>query len=271
MNQNNPFLLNIVNEQQQQLQPAPRQQQHCKLPDFWPSNPVLWFAGAEFNFEVTGMATEREKFMHAANALSYDTLTLVAGFITQPLLQLLKERLLISHQLTTVQMAEKILDMLELGDCRPSKLLAAMMEFCPEGEVNSAFFRASFLCRLPREIRVLLADEVIGNLKYIVVRADKLFQHHRPNIVAVVDTAVDEDLAEVVAALAVRMGKACFCRKKKEGIARVAGGGASLPSSVTATGIMEPKLSSVTLPTSASGRRKTRELVFDFGLHTTWR
>ena len=122
----------------------------------------------------------------------------MADFITQPLLQLLKERLLISHQLTTVQMAEKILDMLELGDCRPSKLLAAMMEFCPEGEVNSAFFRASFLCRLPREIRVLLADEVIGNLKYIVVRADKLFQHHRPNIVAVVDTAVDEDLAEVV-------------------------------------------------------------------------
>ena len=52
--------------------------QRCKLPDFWPSNPVLWFARAEFNFEVLGVITEREQFMHTANALQYDALTLVA-------------------------------------------------------------------------------------------------------------------------------------------------------------------------------------------------
>ena len=73
-------------------------------------------------------------------------MTLVAELVTQPPAiqpyQRLKERLLISHQLTSVQMAERILYMPELGDHRPSQLLAAMMEFCPEGEVNSAFFRA---------------------------------------------------------------------------------------------------------------------------------
>ena len=92
--------------------------------------------------------------MHGAKALSYTALTLVADLMTQPpaqqAYQHLKERLLISHQLTSVQMAEKILEMLELGDRRPSQLLAAMMEFCPDGETNSAFFRASFLRRLPR-------------------------------------------------------------------------------------------------------------------------
>ena len=77
--QNNPFLVDLEEEQQQQ---APRHQQRCKLPDFWPSNPVLWFARAEFNFEVSGVVTEREKFMHAANALSYDALTLVADLVT---------------------------------------------------------------------------------------------------------------------------------------------------------------------------------------------
>ena len=35
--------------------PPPRYQQRCKLPEFWPANPVLWFARAEFNFEVAQM------------------------------------------------------------------------------------------------------------------------------------------------------------------------------------------------------------------------
>ena len=63
------------------------QQQHqrrCKLLDFWPSNPILWFARVEFNLEVGGVITECEKFMHTANALPYDALTLVADLMTQP-------------------------------------------------------------------------------------------------------------------------------------------------------------------------------------------
>ena len=113
-------------------------------------------------------------------------------------------------------MAEKILDMPELGDCRPSQLLAAMMEFCLEGETNTAFFRASFLCRLPKEIRVLLADEVRGDLKDMAVRADELFQHHWPTVMAAVDTAIDEELADYLAALAVRTGKPGFRGQKKQ-------------------------------------------------------
>ena len=227
---NNPFLEDLVDVQQQPpLQPG--YQRRCKLPDFWPSNPVLWFARAEFNFEVAGVVTEREKFMHTANALPYDALTLVADLVTQPPavqpFQRLKERLLLSHQLTIVQMAEKILDMPELGDRRPSQLLAAMMEFCPEGEVNSAFFRASFLRRLPKEIRVLLTDEVRGDLKDLAVRADELFQHHRSSPIAALDDTVDTELAEAVAALAVRAGKGKFGggKKKQDGDSSHSGSG----------------------------------------------
>ena len=113
--QNNPFLEDLVDVQQQPpLMQQPGYQLHCKLPDFWPSNPILWFARAEFNFEVAGVIMEREKFMHTASALPYDALTFVADLVTQPPavqpFQRLKGRLLLSHQLTTVQMAEKILD-----------------------------------------------------------------------------------------------------------------------------------------------------------------
>ena len=72
-------------------------------------------------------------------------------------------------------MAEKVLDLPALGDRRPSQLLAAMLEFCPAGEADTAFFRASFFRRLPKEIRVLLADEVNGNLKELAIRADELY------------------------------------------------------------------------------------------------
>ena len=72
---------------------------------------------------------------------------------------------------------------------------------------------------------MLLADEVRGDLKDMAASADELFQHHRPNIVDVVDTAVDEDLAEAVAALAVRTGKAGFRGKKKDDGAHSTGGG----------------------------------------------
>ena len=187
----NPLIMAIDDEEAGSNiadQQAPHVNQHaaghsrCKLPEFWPNNPRLWFSRAEFNFEVSGITDQRQKFMLTANALTYDSLTLVADLVTTPPLDQPydnKERLLISHKLTAVQMAEKVLDMPDLGDRRPSQLLAAMLEYCPEGESNTAFFRASFFRRMPRNIRVLLQDEVRGDLKELAIRADELFPHHR--------------------------------------------------------------------------------------------
>ena len=65
---------------------------------------------------------------------------------------------------------------------------------------------------------MLLTDEVRGNLKDLVVRANKLFQHHCSLPVAAVAAEVDIELAEAVAALGIKAGKAGFKGgKKKEG------------------------------------------------------
>ena len=242
-NVENPFLLDFGDEQQ--LQPAVDlavqgyvNRRNIKLPEFWPNNPVLWFSRAEFNFEVAGGVVEsRQKFIYVANALPYDTLTLVSDLVTAPPQEdpyrALKERLLISHKLTTMQMAEKVLDLPALGDRRPSQLLAAMLEFCPAGEADTAFFRASFFRRLPKEIRVLLADEVNGNLKELAIRADELYTHHRSTAVAAIhqgdmweDTA---SLEEAVAALNIKGGRDSFRPKRQEkpGNTAAAGGGTS--------------------------------------------
>jgi len=217
----NPFIMAIDDEGAGPAdQQAPHVNQHaaghsrCRLPEFWPHNPRLWFARAEFNFEVSGIMDQRQRFMLTANALTYDALTLVSDLVTAPPLEqpydAIKERLLISHKLTVVQMAEKVLDMPDLGDRRPSQLLAAMLEYCPEGESNTAFFRASFFRRLPRNIRVLLQDEVRGDLQDMAIRADELFLHHRQVTVAAIGGAEEdclEDLGEAVAALNFRGGQ----------------------------------------------------------------
>ena len=77
------------------------------------------------------------------------------------------------------------------------------------------------------EIKVLLADEVRGDLKDLAVRADKLFQHHWSLPIAALYNPVDEELVEGVAALAVKAGKGKFGggKKKQDGDSHHSGSG----------------------------------------------
>ena len=59
---------------------------------------------------------------------------------------------------------ELILAMEPLGSWKPLELLADMWEVCPSDELNSKFFAALFLQRLPSHIRVLFTHEDHSNL-----------------------------------------------------------------------------------------------------------
>ena len=146
---NNPFLEMMaaidgpgddVQQQQQQVN-TERRSGNIKLPDFWPAAPAIWFARAELRFEVAGILSEREKFAHAVNALPQDATRLVTDLIIAPPAdrpyKALKERLLLSHQLSPVQKAAKVLGMPAIGDRRPSQLLADLLEYCPLPTVPS--------------------------------------------------------------------------------------------------------------------------------------
>ena len=179
LNPNNPFLPDILGAAPVAAAQPAAMTRLIKLPEFWPHAPQIWFARAELQFEVHNILDERQRFAHAANALSYDTVRLVADLITAPPLispySILKERLLLSTQLTAVQQADKVLDFPALGDRRPSQLLAEMFEYCPRGEETTAFFRASFLRRLPADVRVMLNGLDAVPLKDLAVRADQLW------------------------------------------------------------------------------------------------
>ena len=198
-----------------------------KLPEYWAHAPAMWFARAEFRFEVANIQTEREKFAHIVDALPYESLRLVNDLLMTPPAvspySELKSRLLLATQLTPVQMADRLMKMPELGDRRPSQLLAQMMEYCPPGEEGTAFFRAAYLTRLPADIRGHLDGLETGSLKDLAARADRQWANVRgtADMMAHVDTAEGEVETEPLAA--VKFAGRKWIPKKRETAASTAG------------------------------------------------
>jgi hypothetical protein len=156
---------------------------------------------------------QREKFCLVVQALPRDSMRLVADLVeTSPAeltYNVLKERLLHSHQLTDIQKVELLVDMPALGDRKPTQLLAAMVEACPRGQENSVFMSALFLQKLPADVRILLAHMDHTRLKEMATAADQLVSMGAaPAAVA----AVEADPGEV-AAVAARGGGSGAGRK----------------------------------------------------------
>jgi hypothetical protein len=93
-----------------------------KLPEFWPHAPGIWFARAELHFEVSQVTGERQKFAYTVDALPHESLCLVADLLESPPASfsytILKECLMMLHQLSPVQKAMKLMDLSDLGNRR---------------------------------------------------------------------------------------------------------------------------------------------------------
>jgi hypothetical protein len=100
-----------------------------------------------------------------------------------------------------------------LGGRRLSELLAAMLEICPRAQEVSPFFCYLFLQRLPREIRVLLADKEPANMQAVAEKVDRYMALHKPQ--AHECTPLAEEAEDAVAA--VSAGRRRHQKKKKGG------------------------------------------------------
>jgi hypothetical protein len=128
---------------------------------------------------VTG---QFQKYCLVVAALPHESLRVVADVVEAPPAaepyDVLKGRLLASHQLTSFQRAEKLFAMPALGARKPSDLMAAMLEICPRGEEKTELFACLFLQRLPRELRILLARADHKDPKALAEEADNLWGMH---------------------------------------------------------------------------------------------
>jgi hypothetical protein len=194
---------------------------NLRLPPFWSDAPRSWFTMAEAQFRLRNMVDDNNKYLSVVAALPCEAFHMVAHIVEreeQPedSFQQLKAALVGSHMLSDYQRVEQLSKVEPLSGRRPFKLLATMLEICPREHENCPFFRFAFLQRLPREIRVLLAEEDAAELRATAEKADRFLAIHSPQahdtlLAALPASSEAEDEAVTAAAAAARGQK-----KKKQ-------------------------------------------------------
>jgi hypothetical protein len=133
-----------------------------KLPDFWVKDPKMWFAQAETQFRRSRITAETTMYDYVLMKLPQEVVmsvrSLVSAIEADPVKQetsytLMKEALLGSYGMTKWQMTYALQDHPDLGDRRPSAMMAEMLSLRYETTAPDSLFLALFLRRLPPSIR----------------------------------------------------------------------------------------------------------------------
>jgi hypothetical protein len=129
-----------------------------KLPDFWVKDLKMWFSQAEVQFRRARVTAETTMYDFVLMKLPQDVVMSVRALVlpieADPVKQeasytLMKEALLGSYGMTKWQMAYALLYHPDLGDRRPSAMMAEMLSLRYETTVPDSLFLALFLHQRP--------------------------------------------------------------------------------------------------------------------------
>jgi len=153
-----------------------------KLPDFWTTDPDMWFRQAEAAFRRSNITVSSTKFDHVLMKLPESVVTSVRNLIAaiQPgdgdAYERLKEQLTASYQKTRWQKAFSLIKHPDLGDRRPSAMMSEMLALLPDGASgDDTLFLAHFLLRLPASMRDHLAAADLKTAADMARQADVLW------------------------------------------------------------------------------------------------
>lgn len=173
-----------------------------KLPEFWKTDPEMWFAQAEAQFILGNITKDDTKFYHIVAKLDQSVICHVADLVSNPpqadKYKNIKDRLVSRFALSPQVRLERLLGSSDLGDMRPTHLLAKMQELAAGLNVNDDLLKMLFLQRMPHHIRPVLTISD-GTLPKLAEMADKLTETPRVAVVtsnpspsAVPDTVFDQ-------------------------------------------------------------------------------
>ena len=102
-----------------------------KLPEFWETAAAAWFAQAEAQFALRGVADDAARYFHVVSALGSSTATGTVGFITSPpalgKYAAFKAFLLKTFELSRSERPRRLLAIRGLGDNKPSDHMEMML------------------------------------------------------------------------------------------------------------------------------------------------
>lgn len=159
------------------MMPAAAAAVAVKLPDFWKSDPAMWFAQAEAQFVLAGVTQDSTKFHHIVAKIDQSVICHVADLVKNPpaadKYEAIKLRLISRFELTPQSRLERLLNTCDLGDLRPTHLLAKMQEISTGLNVDESLLKMLFLQRLPPNVRAVLSIND-GSLSKIAEMGDKI-------------------------------------------------------------------------------------------------
>ncbi|XP_052565894.1 uncharacterized protein LOC128093378 [Culex pipiens pallens] len=150
-----------------------------RLPDFWRNDPAMWFAQAEAQFALAGVVRDHTKYNHIVAKVDQQTICHIADLVTDPPLTnkypAIKSRLISRFVMSPQGKLEQLLGSCDLGDMRPTHLLAKMQELSMGLNVNPELLKMLFLQRMPANVKAILAISD-GSLTKLAEMADKMLE-----------------------------------------------------------------------------------------------
>lgn len=147
----------------------------------------MWFAQAEAQFVLANVTKDETKFYHIVAKVDQSVICHIADLVSTPpqqnKYQAVKDRLVSRFALSPQVRLERLLGSFDLGDMRPTHLLAKMQELASGLNVNEELLKMLFLQRMPSNIRPILAISD-GTLAKLAEMADKMVESPQTSAVS---------------------------------------------------------------------------------------
>lgn len=171
-----------------------------KLPDFWKNDPVMWFAQAEAQFALANVLRDDTKFYHIVAKIDQSVICHVTDLVSNPPAEnkysAVKNRLISRFQVSAEGRLERLLSSCDLGDMRPTHMLAKMQELAAGLNVTDELLKMLFLQRMPPNVKAILtiSDGTIGKLAEM---ADKMLESSLSHVAAASMPTGNNDMEEL--------------------------------------------------------------------------
>lgn len=178
-----------------------------KLPDFWKGDPTMWFAQAEAQFALAGVVQDETKYYHIISKMDQSIISHVSDLVQNPpkeeKYKKVKERLISRFEVSAQAKLEQLLNACDLGDMRPTHLLARMQELGSGLNINESVLRVLFVQRMPERVKPILSICEGNSLDQLAQMADKMVEISSPSVASTstVSGFGLDDLKEQIAAL----------------------------------------------------------------------
>ena len=152
------------------------------LPTFWSDKPEAWFGQAEANFRARRITSKKTQFNLVVVALDVDTVDSVLDLLEHPHVEdaydQLKDRLLQSLKLSTVEKIKQVLEFTAVADENPVKLADKIMAWTRDASAED-IAKTVFLLKLPEGVRKTMWAEPLAAWTEMKARASRLWHADR--------------------------------------------------------------------------------------------